>query len=97
MRSAVSVNSAHAYLGCCMAGLGLIQAPRASIEPLVASGQLVEVLQDWKAPPLPASIVFPRQRHLAPRVRIVIDWIAELLGAAYPQMIDANEETTERR
>jgi LysR family transcriptional regulator, regulator for bpeEF and oprC len=97
MRSAVSVNSAHAYVGCCMAGLGLIQAPRASIEPLVASGQLVEVLQDWKAPPLPASIVFPQQRHLAPRVRIVIDWIAELLGAAYPQMIDVNDGTTKRR
>ncbi|GAB7524909.1 LysR family transcriptional regulator [Paraburkholderia sp. 2C] len=97
MRSAVSMNSAHAYVACCIAGLGLIQAPRASIEPLVASGQLVEVLQDWKAPPLPASIVFPQQRHLAPRVRIVIDWIAELLGAAYPQMIDVNDGTTKRR
>jgi LysR family transcriptional regulator, regulator for bpeEF and oprC len=84
MRSAVSVNSAHAYLGCCLAGLGLIQVPRASVDPLVASGQLVEVLQDWKAPPLPAWIVFPQQRHLAPRVRIVIDWLAQLLGAAYP-------------
>ncbi|CAB3760227.1 LysR family transcriptional regulator [Paraburkholderia solisilvae] len=85
MSSAVSVNSAHAYLGCCVAGLGLIQAPHASLEPLLASGQLVEVLQAWKAPPLPASIVFPQGRHLAPRVRIVIDWLAELLGAAYPQ------------
>ncbi|CAB3751962.1 LysR family transcriptional regulator [Paraburkholderia humisilvae] len=92
MRSAVSVNSAHAYLGCCLAGLGLIQSPRASLEPLLASGELVEVLQTWKAPPLPASIVFPQGRHLAPRVRIVIDWIAELLGAAYAQTSQAAQQ-----
>jgi LysR family transcriptional regulator, regulator for bpeEF and oprC len=96
MRSAVSVNSAHAYLGCCLAGLGLIQVPRANIEPLVATGQLVEVLRDWKAPPMPASIVYPQQRHLAPRVRIVIDWMVELLGAAYPQTADANEAVIAR-
>jgi hypothetical protein len=31
--------------------------------------------------------VFPQQRHLAPRVRIVIDCCG-MLGAAYPQMVE---------
>jgi DNA-binding transcriptional LysR family regulator len=80
MRSVVSVNSANAYLGCCLAGLGMVQAPRASLDSLLASGELVEVLPQWKAPALPVSIVFPHARHLAPRVRIFVDWIAQLLG-----------------
>jgi LysR family transcriptional regulator for bpeEF and oprC len=81
MRSVASVNSAHAYLGCCVAGLGMIQVPRDSIEDLVAAGERVEVLQDWKAAPLPVSVVFPHGGHLAPRVRIFIDWVAQLLQA----------------
>jgi DNA-binding transcriptional LysR family regulator len=85
MRSAVSVNSAHAYIGCCLAGLGMIQGPVGSVDaPLFASGELVEVLKDWKAPPLPVSVVFPHGRHLAPRVRIFVDWVAELIGTMAP-------------
>ncbi|MEN8505753.1 MULTISPECIES: LysR family transcriptional regulator [Paraburkholderia] len=85
MRSAVSVNSAHAYIGCCLAGLGLMQGPIGKGEaPLLESGELVEVLKDWKAPPLPVSVVFPHGRHLAPRVRIFVDWIAQLIAATTP-------------
>ncbi|TKC92521.1 LysR family transcriptional regulator [Trinickia terrae] len=83
MRSLISVNSAHAYLGSCLAGLGMIQVPRDNINELLASGQLVEVLPEWKAAPLPVSVVFPHSRHLAPRVRIFIDWVAQLIKEAH--------------
>ena len=62
-------------------GLGLIQAPREGAGPLLADGLLVEVLPEWNAEPLPVSVVFPTGRHLAPRVRIFVDWLAETLGA----------------
>ncbi|NHV24886.1 LysR family transcriptional regulator [Burkholderia sp. D-99] len=81
MRSVVSVNSSQAYLACCLAGLGLIQVPREGLAPLLADGSLVEVLPEWNAEPLPVSVVFPTGRHLAPRVRIFVDWLAETLGA----------------
>ncbi|VWC86647.1 LysR family transcriptional regulator [Burkholderia lata] len=81
MRSVVSVNSSQAYLACCLAGLGLIQAPREGLGPLLADGSLVEVLPEWNAEPLPVSVVFPTGRHLAPRVRIFVDWLAETLGS----------------
>ncbi|AYQ40852.1 LysR family transcriptional regulator [Burkholderia aenigmatica] len=80
MRSVVAVNSSQAYLACCLAGLGLIQAPREGLGPLLADGSLVEVLPEWNAEPLPVSVVFPTGRHLAPRVRIFVDWLAETLG-----------------
>ncbi|CAB3748571.1 LysR family transcriptional regulator [Burkholderia puraquae] len=81
MRSVVSVNSSQAYLACCLAGLGLIQAPREGLGPLLADGSLVEVLPEWNAEPLPVLVVFPTGRHLAPRVRIFVDWLADTLGA----------------
>ncbi|RQR64573.1 LysR family transcriptional regulator [Burkholderia sp. Bp9002] len=80
MRSIVSVNSSQAYLACCLAGLGMIQAPRDSLDAPLASGALVEVLPEWNAAPLPVSVVFPHGRHLAPRVRIFVDWLAQTIG-----------------
>ncbi|KVT55706.1 LysR family transcriptional regulator [Burkholderia ubonensis] len=80
MRSIVSVNSSQAYLACCVAGLGLIQAPRDGLDAPLADGTLVEVLPEWNAAPLPVSVVFPHGRHLAPRVRIFVDWLADTLS-----------------
>ncbi|MGU7770672.1 LysR substrate-binding domain-containing protein [Burkholderia sp. MR1-5-21] len=80
MRSVVSVNSSQAYLACCIAGLGMIQAPRDGLAEPLANGSLVEVLPEWNAAPLPVSVVFPHGRHLAPRVRIFVDWLAQTLG-----------------
>ncbi|MGU7813075.1 LysR substrate-binding domain-containing protein [Burkholderia sp. AW49-1] len=83
MRSVVAVNSSQAYLACCIAGLGLIQAPRDGLAPLLEDGSLVEVLPEWHAAPLPVSVVFPNGRHLAPRVRIFVDWLAQTLDDAH--------------
>ncbi|AOI73593.1 transcriptional regulator [Burkholderia ubonensis] len=84
MRSIVSVNSSQAYLACCVAGLGLIQAPRDGLDAPLAHGTLVEVLPEWNAAPLPVSVVFPHGRHLAPRVRIFVDWLADALSRPMP-------------
>ncbi len=80
MRSVVAVSSSQAYLACCLAGLGMIQAPRDSLGEALASGRLVEVLADWQADALPVSVVFPHGRQVPPRVRIFSDWVAETLG-----------------
>ncbi|WP_175996296.1 LysR family transcriptional regulator [Burkholderia stabilis] len=83
MHSVVSVNSSQAYLACCLAGLGMVQVPRDGLAPLLAAGSLVEVLPEWNAAPLPVSVVFPYGRHLAPRVRIFVDWLAATLGGTH--------------
>jgi len=76
----VSVASSEAYQACCVAGLGLIQVPRSGIEELLAQGVLEEVLPDFRPPPLPVSIVYSHNRHLSPRVRVFVDWLAEVLA-----------------
>jgi DNA-binding transcriptional LysR family regulator len=39
------------------------------------SGELVRVLTDFPAPGFPISLVYPSRRHLAPRTRLVLDFI----------------------
>jgi DNA-binding transcriptional LysR family regulator len=81
--SRISVASSDAYLASCSAGLGLIQAPRFGLEELLNSGAVEEVLPDFKPPPLPISVVYAHNKHLSPRVRVFVDWIAELLAGRY--------------
>ncbi|MET0518315.1 MAG: LysR family transcriptional regulator [Burkholderiaceae bacterium] len=77
LRGQVCVTSAEAYRACCVQGLGLIQTARFGLAPLLASGELVELLQDSRPPPMPVSIMFARQRQMMPRVRVFVDWLVE--------------------
>lgn len=79
MQGAVTVNSAPAYTAAALAGLGLIQAPLFGVQPLLESGQLVEVLKDYPAEPMPLTLLYPRRRHLPLRTRLFMDWVAEMV------------------
>ncbi len=78
MPGSVSVNDADAYLTCAIEGFGLIQAPLFMVLPHLRSGTLKEVLPEWKPLPMPISTVYPHSRHLSPKVRVFVDWIAEV-------------------
>ncbi len=79
LRSMVSVASSEAGVAACVAGLGLIQSPRLGIDEYLASGELIEVLPEWRAQPLPVSIVYSHNRHMSSRVRAFVDWVASVL------------------
>lgn len=80
MAGALTVNNAEAYVAACLAGLGLIQAPALVMRAALARGDLVEVLPAWPAPPMPLNLVYANRRHLSARVRLLMDWLAEILG-----------------
>ena len=71
----LSVSGADAYTSGCRAGMGLIQAAHYSLAPWLQKGELVEVLADTPPPPMPIYIMYPPGRFLAPRVRVLIDWL----------------------
>jgi LysR family transcriptional regulator, regulator for bpeEF and oprC len=79
MQSRVSVSSSDAYLAGCLAGLGLVQVPRAGMEEHIASGALEEVMPDLRPAPLPVSVVYAHNRQMSPRVRAFVDWVAGVL------------------
>jgi LysR family transcriptional regulator for bpeEF and oprC len=78
MPGSISVNDADAYLTCAIEGFGLIQAPLHLVLPHLRSGALKEVLPEWKPLPMPISAVYPHSRHLSPKVRVFVDWVAEV-------------------
>ncbi|KAA9002706.1 LysR family transcriptional regulator [Affinibrenneria salicis] len=75
----VEVNGADAYIAAARAGLGLIQAPCYTLRSLLARGELVEMLPQTPPPPMPLYIMYPPGRFLAPRIRLVIDWLQTCL------------------
>ena len=77
----VTVNSAEAQIACCLAGLGLIQIPAYDVRAYLVSGELVEVMPDHAAEPLPVTLLHPDRRHVPARLRVFMDWMTELLRA----------------
>ncbi|GEN24264.1 LysR family transcriptional regulator [Halomonas cupida] len=78
--SRVQVNNAESYIACCEAGLGIIQVPRFDVEDLLEQSTLIEVLHEWRAPPMPVSVVYPHRRHRTSRIDAFIEWLGELLA-----------------
>lgn len=79
MPGALTVNSTDAYSQACLAGLGLIQAPRVGVQPYLADGRLVEVLTEYRAAPMPVFLLYPHRRNLSKRVQVFMDWLAGLV------------------
>lgn len=75
----VAVNSAEAYIACCLAGLGLIQIPRYDVRHHLAAGELVEVMPAHRAEPLPIALLYAHRRHMTERLRVFADWLTELV------------------
>ena len=46
----------------------------------VRAGALVEVLSAFPPPPSPVSLLYPRNQQMSPRLRVFIDWLAELFN-----------------
>lgn len=82
VRGRVSVNSAEAYIACCLAGLGLIQIPAYDVRPHLASGELVAVMPEHCAAPLPMTLLSPHRRQLSARVQVFRSWLEGVLKAA---------------
>ncbi len=79
MAGRVTVNSAEAYIACCLAGLGLIQIPAYDVRGHLDAGELVEVMPRYRAEPLPIALLYPHRQHLSRRVQVFADWLEALL------------------
>ncbi|RJU10204.1 LysR family transcriptional regulator [Xanthomonas campestris] len=80
MRGPVTVNNGDAYLAAARAGLGIIQAPASPLQAYLDSGALVEVLAQMAPEPMPVTLLYAQRRHLPQRVRLFMDWIAQVMA-----------------
>lgn len=80
MEGPLTVNSTISYEAACLAGLGIIQAPLASMGKHLDSGALLEILPAYRAEPMPVKLIYPRRRLQVRRVRAFMDWLSELIA-----------------
>jgi DNA-binding transcriptional LysR family regulator len=76
----VSVDEALTYVSAIKAGLGLAQAPLFMVRDAMKTGALDPVLIEWDPDPLPIHVVYPPNRHLSNRLRVFVDWAANLFA-----------------
>lgn len=74
------VNESNAHVVAGVAGLGVIQTFRYAAAPHLESGALVPILEKWQPSRYPFYVVYPSNRYVSSRLRVFIDWTAELFS-----------------
>jgi LysR family transcriptional regulator, regulator for bpeEF and oprC len=80
-RHRIAVNDSLAYVTAATAGLGVIQAPLFMLQKHIEAGRLTRVLTDWTSEPMNIYVVYPPNRHLSNKLRVFVDWIADLFAS----------------
>lgn len=83
-RYVIAVDDGNAYLAAGLAGLGVLWLPDYMAKDHVARGELVRLFDDWHLDPMPMYVAFPPNRHVSTKLRVFIDWIADLMAQHAP-------------
>ncbi|MFM9434190.1 LysR family transcriptional regulator, regulator for bpeEF and oprC [Janthinobacterium sp. CG_23.3] len=76
----IALNDSNAYISAGLAGLGVMQMLNFTAQPYLDDGRLELLLPDWSSDPLPVHVVYPQNRHLSAKVRVFVEWVAELFS-----------------
>ncbi|MHA6159420.1 LysR family transcriptional regulator [Pseudomonas sichuanensis] len=74
----LAVDDCNAYLAAGLAGLGVLWLPDYMAREQVAQGALVRLFDDWQLAPMPLYVAYPPNRHVSARLRVFIDWVAQV-------------------
>lgn len=77
VRGRLRYSNAEACLNAAEAGLGLACVPSFVAAEALRAGRVRQVLRDFEAPPFGVHAVYPHSRHLAAKVRVLVDFLAE--------------------
>ncbi|WP_460145974.1 LysR family transcriptional regulator [Pseudomonas sp. S2_A02] len=86
-RYVLAVDDGNAYIAAGLAGLGILWLPDYMSKPYEARGELVRLFEGWRLDPMPIYVAFPPNRHISFKLRVFIDWVAELMAQHAPIMI----------
>ncbi len=73
----VRYNSGNALCSAAVAGLGIAQLPGFYVRKALASGQLIEIFPEYKDKQEAIWAVFPSNRNVAPKIRLLVDFLAQ--------------------
>lgn len=80
LRGQIALDDENSYVAAAEAGLGVAQIPAFVLKEAMERGSLELLLGDWFAEPAPLHVVYPQNRHLSVKIRVFVDWVAELFG-----------------
>lgn len=80
LRGHIALEDENSYVAAAEAGLGIAQIPAFILKEAMERGTLELVLGDWFPEPSPLYVVYPQNRHLSNKVRVFVDWVAELMN-----------------
>jgi DNA-binding transcriptional LysR family regulator len=70
-------NSGYSLVDAALKGLGIVQLPDYYVQNYLKSGKLITLLDNYKAPDEGIWAVYPHNRHLSPKVRLLVDYLAK--------------------
>lgn len=73
----LQMNNSLALREAMLAGIGIARTPTFLVGEDVARGSLVPILTDYQALEVSVYLVYPERRHLSPKVRAFIEFMAE--------------------
>ncbi|WP_137819128.1 LysR family transcriptional regulator [Pseudomonas sp. 2FG] len=76
----LSANESSVLLEAAVAGAGISLQPLYSAAPLLRSGQLVSLLDDYRAEELGIYALYSSRRHMTPALRAMLDFLIERLA-----------------
>jgi DNA-binding transcriptional LysR family regulator len=82
VESPFRANNAEVVHRAVLAGHGISMVPEALIVDDIRAARLYRLLPKYKTERQPAYVLYPTRRHLAPRTRVVIDFLVEQVGEA---------------
>lgn len=72
-------NNGYALVQMAKAGLGITNSPRFLIKEELKNGELIPIMPFLEQDSLPISLLYPNRRYLSPKVRVLIDFFAQLM------------------
>lgn len=79
-RYIASFNDGTAYVAAGLAGLGVIQVPLFMVQEHILERRLQPILRKWAGEIMPLHVVYPPNRHLSAKLRILVDWLVEIFA-----------------
>lgn len=73
-------NSGWSLVDAALKGIGIIQLPDYYVQADIAAGRLVPILDNFRAPDDGIWAIYPHNRHLSPKVRLLLDHLNAGLG-----------------
>lgn len=72
-------NSGYGLVDAALKGIGIVQLPDYYVKAHLKTGELVTVLDSFREEDQGIWAIYPQNRHLSPKVRLLVDYLAENL------------------